>query len=423
MLEKILVPDIGDYADVDVIEVTVKVGDTIDKEAELICLETDKATMEIPSPKAGVVKQLLVKVGDKVSKDSPILELEVADGSAAKPAAQKTAAKKPAPAKEPKEPVKTAKQQASQAEPPKKSAPVGKVGDGYAGPGTRRFARELGVNLKQVPGTGRKGRVMTPDVKSYVQDAMQGGGAGMQVASLPQVDFTKFGACELKPLGRIQKKSGAFLHASWVNIPHVTQFDEADITELEIFRKGQKEIAAKQGLKLTPMVFLLKAVVACLKEFPKFNTSLTTDGEQLVYKKYYNVGVAVDTPNGLVVPVIKDVDSKGLFELAADLGEVSKRAREGKLSGADMQGGCFTISSLGGIGGTAFTPIVNAPEVAILGVSKSQQKPVWEKDKFVPRLMLPVSLSYDHRVIDGADAVRFTTYMVNLLADIRRLLL
>lgn len=420
MLEKILVPDIGDYADVDVIEVTVKVGDTVEKEAELICLETDKATMEIPAPKAGVVKELFVKVGDKVSKDSPILGLEVA-GAAAKPAAQKT--EKPAAAKSqsPAKPAASKQQSAKEASP--KSAPVGKVGDGYAGPGTRRFARELGVDLKQVPGTGRKGRVVTTDVKSYVQNAMQGGGSGMQVASLPQIDFTKFGACELKPLGRIQKKSGAFLHSSWVNIPHVTQFDEADITELEIFRKGQKEIAAKQGLKLTPMVFLLKAVVACLKEFPKFNTSLTADGDQLVFKKYYNVGVAVDTPNGLVVPVIKDVDSKGLFELAADLGEVSKRAREGKLSGADMQGGCFTISSLGGIGGTSFTPIVNAPEVAILGVSKSQQKPVWEKDQFVPRLMLPVSLSYDHRVIDGADAVRFTTYMVNLLADIRRLLL
>lgn len=422
MLEKILVPDIGDYANVDVIEVVVKVGDVIAKEAEMICLETDKATMEIPAPKAGTVKEVLVKVGDKVSKGSPILMLEVS-GEAAVGAAP--AAKSAAPAAVTPPPATAPATMPTAAAPTTaaRQAPLTKVEGTYAGPQTRRFARELGVDLEHVAGTGRKGRVVTHDVKNYVQDALQGGGAGAGLPTLPEVDFKKFGAIEVRPLNRIQKKSGAFLHACWVNIPHVTQFDEADITELEAFRQGQKDIAAKQNLKLTPVVFLMKAVVACLREFPKFNSSLSANGEELIMKQYYNIGVAVDTPTGLVVPVIKNVDKKGLFELAADLATLSQKARDGKLSGADMQGGCFTISSLGGIGGTAFTPIVNAPEVAILGVSKAQHKPIYLNNEFVPRLMLPLSLSYDHRVIDGADAVRFTTFMVNLLTDIRRLLL
>lgn len=416
MLEKILVPDIGDYKDVDVIEIGVKVGDTIAVDAELICLETDKATMEIPAPKAGVVKELLVKLGDKVSQGSPILMLETS-GAEAKPAMPSKAATPTAPVA-----PTTSPAPATSVPPPAQRSQAKATGESYAGPGTRRFARELGVDLTRVGGTGRKGRIMENDVKTFVQDSLQGGGGG-GLPALPDVDFKKFGAIEAQQVSRIQKKSGAFLHACWVNIPHVTQFDEADITELEAFRQGQKDIAAKQNLKLTPVVFLLKAVVACLKEFPKFNSSLSASGEELIYKKYFNIGVAVDTPAGLVVPVIKDVDKKGLFALAADLAVLSQKARDGKLSGADMQGGCFTISSLGGIGGTSFTPIVNAPEVAILGVSKSQFKPVYLNNEFVPRLMLPLSLSYDHRVIDGADAVRFTTYMVNLLTDIRRLLL
>lgn len=425
MLEKILVPDIGEYSDVAIIDIAVKVGDTIKVDAELMTLETDKASMEIPASKAGVVKEILVKLGDKVSKGSEILVLETAASGAtavaptkatASVAAPTTVAASPAAPASAKTPV-IAKTTAPLAMPSQANA--------YAGPGVRRYARELGVDLNKVPGSGRKERIIIDDVQDYVKHTLQSGsgGSGLQVSAAPEVNFAQFGAVEKQALSRIQKISGTFLHRNWVTIPHVTQFDEADITELELFRKGQKEIADQNGVKLTPVVFLMKAIVAALKQFPKFNASLSANGEELILKKYFHVGVAVDTPAGLVVPVIRNVDQKGLFELAADLAQVGKKARDGKLTGADMQGGCFTISSLGGIGGTAFTPIINAPEVAILGVSKAQTKPIYLDDQFVPRLILPLSLSYDHRVIDGADAVRFTTFLVNLLSDIRRLLL
>ncbi len=421
MLEKILIPDIGDYSDVAIIDIAVKIGDTIKADQELMTLETDKASMEIPAPKAGVVKELLVKVGDRVSKGSAILMLEAAGGESSSPTPATVAPPPSAPA----------------VVPPTKPAPVPQSvkqttainlpsqADVYAGPGVRRFARELGVDLNQVHGSGRAERILKADVQDYVKHTLQsgGGGGGLKVQPASEIDFSQFGAVEKQALNRIQKISGPFLHRSWVTIPHVTQFDEADISELEEFRKGQRDIAEKQGIKLTPIVFLMKAIVAGLKQFPKFNASLSTNGEELILKKYFHIGVAVDTPNGLMVPVIRNVEQKGLFELAGELAQISKRAREGKLTGADMQGGCFTISSLGGIGGTAFTPIINAPEVAILGVSRSQTKPIYINNEFVPRLMLPLSLSYDHRVIDGADAARFTSFLVNLLGDIRRLLL
>lgn len=432
-MEKILVPDIGDYSNVEIIGIAVKAGDTINKEDELITLETDKATMEIPAPKAGKITELLVKLGDKVSKGSPILVLDVgASGGANAAPAESTAAKAATPASVAAKPATApVSAPAAPTQQRRATAELPSQHDTYAGPGVRRYARQLGVDLNKVDGSGRKNRIMENDVQYFVSDALQnnsGGGSGINVSTAPAVDFNKFGTTTTQPLNRIQKISGAFLHRNWVTIPHVTQFDEADITELEVFRKGQKEIADKQGVKLTPLVFIMKAVVAGLKQFPKFNSSLSANGEELIFKQYFHIGVAVDTPNGLVVPVVRDVDQKGLFELAADLSEISKKAREGKLTGADMQGGCFTISSLGGVGGTAFTPIINAPEVAILGVSKAQQKLMFndalpEDNKFAARLMLPLSLSYDHRVIDGADAARFTTFLVNQLADIRRLLL
>lgn len=422
MSEKISVPDIGDYANVAVIEVAVKVGDTIKKDDSLITLETDKASMEIPAPMGGVIKEMLVKLGDKVSMGSPIAVIEAVSGAtASKPQAAQPAAAQPA----------AAAQKAAAPAPQviKAAAPINlpSQSDVYAGPGVRRYARELGVDLNKVPGSGRKERIIESDVQQFVQQSLNNGGGGsvggLQIPPAQEIDFTQFGTVEKQPLSRIQKISGSFLHRNWVTIPHVTQFDEADITELERFRKEQKDIADQKGVKLTPVVFLMKAVVAGLRQFPKFNSSLAASNEELIMKKYYHVGVAVDTPNGLVVPVIRNVDQKGLFELAAELGQISKKAREGKLTAAEMQGGCFTISSLGGIGGTAFTPIINAPEIAILGVSKSQMKPVYDGEIFTPRLMLPLSLSYDHRVVDGADAVRFTSFLVNLLADIRRLLL
>jgi pyruvate dehydrogenase E2 component (dihydrolipoamide acetyltransferase) len=422
MLEKILIPDIGEYADVAIIDIAVKVGDVIKADAELMTLETDKASMEIPAPKAGVVKELLVKVGDKVSKGSAILMLETEGAAAAAPTASAAAAA----------PAVTAAPAAAQQAAPAAPKPVKQTAEitlpsqsnAYAGPGVRRYARELGVDLNKVPGSGRKDRIVVDDVQDYVKQTLNSnGGGGVQVPAAPAIDFSQFGKVEKQALSRIQKISGTFLHRNWVTIPHVTQFDEADITELELFRQGQREIADKKGVKLTPVVFLMKAVVAGLKQFPKFNSSLSANGEELILKQYFNIGVAVDTPAGLVVPVFRDVDKKGLFELAAELAVVGKKARDGKLTGADMQGGCFTISSLGGIGGTAFTPIINAPEVAILGVSKSQTKPIYNGSEFMPRLILPLSLSYDHRVIDGADAVRFTSFVVNLLSDIRRLLL
>lgn len=411
MSKQIQVPDIGDFSDVEIIEVLVSEGDTVQKEDELITLETDKATMEIPSPHSGKVTKILVKAGDRVSKDSPILEMETSDAT---------------PEKETKEPKKVANQISAPVKQEKSDKSQISMGESYAGPAVRRAAREMGIQVSSVSGSGRKGRVTMQDLHKYVKNNLgTGNGTGLNIPAAPETDFASFGEIETKALSRIQKLSGPFLHRNWVTIPHVTQFDEADITELEKFRKSQKDLAMQQGVKLTPIVFIIKAIVAGLKQFPKFNSSLGANGSELIYKKYYNVGVAVDTPGGLVVPVLRNVEDKGLFELADELSKLSQRARDGKLSAADMQGGCFTISSLGGIGGTAFTPIINAPEVAILGVSKSQIKPIYNplENDFKPRLMLPLSLSYDHRVIDGAEAVRFTSLLVDQLADIRRLLL
>ena len=417
-INQVLVPDIGDFKDVNVVEVLVKAGDTVKAEDSLITLETDKATMDVPSPSAGVVKEVKVKVGDKVSQGSVILLLESGDAASAsqenKPAAQ------PAPA-----PVSAAPVAAS---PAPAAQPATSAGKAHASPAVRRFARELGVEVAQVKGSGEKSRVTKDDVQNFVKAALAqprvtAGGSGLRVAEMPVVDFAQFGAVETRPLSRIQKLSGANLHRNWVSIPHVTQFEEADITEMEAWRKQLNEEYAKQGIKITPLAFLLRAVVEALQQFPDFNASLDASGENLILKKYFNIGVAVDTPDGLVLPVLRDVGCKGIVQLANELAEKSARARDKKLTAAEMQGGCFTISSLGGIGGTAFTPIINAPEVAILGVSRSSMKPVWKDGKFVPRLMLPLSLSYDHRVIDGASAVRFTVYLAQTLADIRRLAL
>ena len=433
-IREVVVPDIGDFKDVPVIEVLVKPGDSVKAEDSLVTLESDKATMEVPAPFGGVIRELKVKVGDKVSQGVAILTLE-ADG-AAQPAASKPAAPASAPAARPAAvPTPAAQPPAAVAAPAVAAsstalAPVDEAGFAHthASPGVRRFARELGVDLTKVKGLGPKGRILKDDVQTYVKASLSRPAAapvtgGLSVLPLPAVDFAKFGATELKPLSRIKKISGANLHRNWVTIPHITQNDEADITELEAFRKQMAEEGQKQGVRVTLLAFLIKAAAAALKQFPQFNASLSPDGESLVLKHYYNIGVAVDTPNGLVVPVIRECDKKGVMQLARELAEVSARAREGKLSPAEMQGGCFSISSLGGIGGLNFTPIINAPEVAILGVSRSVMKPSYRDGQFVPRLMLPLSLSYDHRVIDGAEGARFITYLNAVLSDIRRLVL
>jgi len=432
-MREVVVPDIGDFKDVPVIEVLVKPGDSVKAEDSLVTLESDKATMEVPAPFSGVVKEMKVKVGDKVSQGVAILTLE-ADG-AVQPAAPKAAAPAPAPAARAAPPQAAPAQQPAGVAVPAVApspalAPVDEAGFAHthASPGVRRFARELGVDLTRVKGSGPKGRILKDDVQGYVKSSLSRpaaapAGGGLSVLPLPVVDFAKFGATELKALSRIKKISGANLHRNWVTIPHITQNDEADITELEAFRRQMAEEGQKQGVRVTLLAFLIKAAVAALKQFPQFNASLSPDGESLVLKHYYNIGVAVDTPNGLVVPVIRECDRKGVIQLARELGEVSARAREGKLSPADMQGGCFSISSLGGIGGLNFTPIINAPEVAILGVSRSVMKPSYRDGQFVPRLMLPLSLSYDHRVIDGAEGARFITYLNAVLSDIRRLVL
>ncbi|BDX05620.1 pyruvate dehydrogenase complex dihydrolipoyllysine-residue acetyltransferase [Planctobacterium marinum] len=429
---EVTVPDIGDATDVDIIEVLVSVGDSIDAETGLITLETDKATMDVPSPKAGVVKEMLVKTGDKVSKGSPVIMLEVA-GEAPAPAPA-PAASAPAPAAA----SSSAPAPAPKAPPVPHHPSAGekpKSGSVYASPSIRRLAREFGVDLSQVSGSGRKGRILKEDVQSYVKYELSrpkanaatstAGSGGLQVLAQPKVDFSKFGEIEEQPLTRIQKISGPNLHRNWVTIPHVTQFEDADITDLEAFRKQQNALNEKRkvGVKITPLVFIMKAAASALLEYPTFNSSLSENGEALILKKYVHIGIAVDTPNGLVVPVVRDVDKKGVLEISRELMDISKKAREGKLKAADMQGGCFTISSLGGIGGTAFTPIVNAPEVAILGVSKSDMKPKWNGKEFEPRLTLPLSLSYDHRVIDGALAARFAVHLSEVLSDIRRLVM
>jgi pyruvate dehydrogenase E2 component (dihydrolipoamide acetyltransferase) len=443
-IREILVPDIGDFKDVPVIEVLVKPGDTVAADASLLTLESDKATMEVPAPFAGVVKELRVKVGDKVSQGVAILTLESAEAGAAAPAAATApsapSAAAPAAATAAAEsvppspsPAANAARIAAPAAPSTPRIDEAAFSKAHASPAVRRLAREVGVDLGQVKGTGPKSRILKEDVQAFVKGALSGGAAAAPAAAggglalglpaWPVVDFAKFGPVETRPLSRIQKISGPALHRNWVMIPHVTQNDEADITELESFRKQVSDEAAKQGVKVTPLALILKAVAAALKAFPEFNASLAPGGDALIVKNYYHLGVAVDTPEGLVVPVIRDADQKGVIAIARELAEVSQRARDRKLGPADMQGGTFSVSSLGGIGGTHFTPIINAPEVAILGVSRSSMKPVWRDGAFVPRLMLPLSLSYDHRVIDGAKGARFISHLNGVLSDIRRVLL
>ncbi|WP_144634467.1 dihydrolipoyllysine-residue acetyltransferase [Bordetella genomosp. 13] len=449
------VPDIGDFKEVEVIEVLVAEGDTVKAEQSLITVESDKASMEIPASQGGVVKSVKVKVGDKVAKGTVIVVVEGQGGGAAKPAAAKEekaagygaagngaagngAAAAEAPKAQAAAPAPAKSADAAQAPAPANAVedaglPPGKLP--HASPSVRKFARELGVNLSRVQGTGPKNRITADDVRGFVKQALvSGSGAGQAAAAggsadgaalgllpWPKIDFTKFGPIEAKPLSRIKKISGANLHRNWVMIPHVTNNDEADITDLEALRVQLNKENEKSGVKVTMLAFVIKAVVAALKKFPEFNASL--DGDTLVYKQYFHIGFAADTPNGLVVPVVRDADKKGIFDLARETSELAKKARDGKISPADMQGGCFSISSLGGIGGTHFTPIINAPEVAILGLSRSAQKPVWDGKQFVPRLTLPLSLSYDHRVIDGASAARFNAYLGQLLADFRRIAL
>jgi pyruvate dehydrogenase E2 component (dihydrolipoamide acetyltransferase) len=433
---EIKVPDIGDFKEVEVIELLVKPGDTVKAEQSLITVESDKASMEIPSSHAGVVKELKVKIGDKVTEGSLILMLE-ADASAAA-AAPAPAPAAPAATSVPQSaptPVPTpAPQPASVTTAPAAVATANSNGQkSHASPSVRKFARELGVELSRVNGSGPKGRILLEDVQGFVKGVMSGssaapaagggGGMGMSLLPWPSLDFSKFGETELQPLSRIKKISGPNLHRNWVMMPHVTQFDDADITELEEFRKSANESLAKSGVKLTMLAFVIKASVSALKKFPAFNASLDANGENLILKHYYHIGFAADTPNGLVVPVVKNADKKGVAEIAKEMGKLSAQARDGKLKPADMQGASFTISSLGGIGGTKFTPIINAPEVAILGLSKSTIQPVWDGKQFAPRLIMPLSLSYDHRVIDGAMGARFIVYLGEVLADMRKTLL
>jgi len=432
---EISVPDIGEDGEVDVIEVLVAVGDVIEEEDGLITLETDKATMDVPSSHAGTVKEVFINVGDKVKQGSVVIKLETSSGAPVEAPVTTPAAPKVAQAPVAKVAPTTAPVSSPVPHHPQAGS-ANKKGAIYTSPSIRRIAREFGVDLTLVKGTGNKGRILKEDVQSYVKyelsrpkanagSSVASGEGGLQVVSAKAIDFAKFGEIETKALTRIQKISGPFLHRNWVTIPHVTQFDEADITNVEAFRKEQNVVCEKQklGFKITPLVFILKAAADALRTFPTFNSSLSEDGESLILKKYIHIGVAVDTPNGLVVPVVRDVDQKGIHQLSRELLEISIKAREGKLKATDMQGGCFTISSLGGIGGTAFTPIVNAPEVAILGVSKSEMKPKWNGKEFEPKLMLPLSMSYDHRVIDGALAARFTVHLASVMSDIRKLIL
>ncbi len=442
---EVKVPDIGDFKEIPVIEVFVKVGDTVKAEDSLVTLESDKATMDVPSPAAGVVREMKLKLGDKASEGTLILVLETTGAAAAAspaaapapataPAAAPAAALVAAPAAAP---VAATPAAPAAAPPTPPAAPV--IAEAFkaahASPSVRKYAREHGADLSRMTGTGPSGRILQEDVQNFIKQVMSGaasagagasgggivGGGALNLLPWPTVDFTKFGAVEVKPMSRIKKISGANLARNWVMIPHVTQFDEADITALEAFRVQLNKENEKSGLKITMLAFLIKASVAALKKFPDFNSSI--EGDNLVVKQYYNIGFAADTPNGLVVPVIKSADQKGVLQIAKEMGELSAKARDGKMGPADMQGGCFSISSLGGIGGTAFTPIINAPEVAILGVSKTAMKPVWNGQEFVPKLMVPLSMSYDHRVIDGAQAARFTAYLGGLLTDMRRVML
>jgi pyruvate dehydrogenase E2 component (dihydrolipoamide acetyltransferase) len=443
-IKEVLVPDIGNFKDVEVIEILVRPGDQLTKDAPILTLESDKAAMDIPAPFAGTVQELKVKVGDKVSQGSPILLLDTAGAEAPAAAAPVVKAFVPPPAPEagsvaaalakvppPSHPMPDVR---GPIPPKEKPAPVAARAEfaagkpAHASPSVRRFARELGVDLGRVKGSGPRGRILKEDVQAWVKAELgkpRAEGPGLGLAPAPAIDFAQFGEIETQPLSRIKKLSGANLARNWITAPHVTQFDEADITDLEAFRKSMQDEAAKRGAKLTLLAFLMKAVVNALRTYPQFNASLAGDGESLILKKYFHIGFACETPDGLVVPVIRDVNRKDVLDIARDLGDLSTRARERKLKVEEMQGGCFTITSLGGIGGTAFTPIINCPEVAILGVSRASMKPVWDEKSasFEPRLMLPLSLSYDHRVIDGADGARFTSHLRLMLSDVRRLLL
>ena len=411
-LVPVVVPDIGDFDEVEVIEILVSVGDKLNEEDSIITLESDKASMEIPTPVAGTVSSINVNLGDKINLGDLILEIQSSGSTKADPATEQPTSAPIAPA-----PVKTtAPAPAASANESVSNVPAG---DSHASPSIRKLARELGVDLSKVSGTGQKGRVLETDLKGYVKQIITSGGTGSAIPRVPVIDFSKFGETEILPLSRINKLSGKHLSACWLNIPHVTQFDEVNIDQMEAFRQEQKA----KGVKLTPLVFIMKAVIQALKQHPRINSSLDESGENLIIKKYFNLGIAMDTPNGLVVPVIRDVDQKSLSDLAKELAETSANAREGKLKPGDMQGAGFTISSLGGIGGTQFTPIVNAPEVAILGVSRSQTKPIWDGKNFVPTLILPLALSYDHRVIDGAQGGRFMADLNSILQDIREILL
>jgi pyruvate dehydrogenase E2 component (dihydrolipoamide acetyltransferase) len=437
---EVKVPDIGDFKEVPVIEVLVKPGDTVKAEDSLVTLESEKATMDVPSPSAGVIKEVKVKLGDKVSEGNVIVVLEASDAGASAAPAQAaaataaTAAPAPAPPQSPPASVSPDRKAASASAVAAPQVDSESFRKAHASPSVRAFARELGVDLSRVKGSGPKNRVLREDVQKYVKEAMSGaaaasrlaatssaGGAALGLLPWPQVDFAKFGPVEAKPLSRIKKISGANLHRNWVMIPHVTNHDDADITDLEALRVTLNKENEKTGIKVTMLAFLIKVCVSALKKFPEFNASL--DGDNLIYKQYYHIGFAADTPNGLMVPVVKNADQKGVLAIAKEMGELSAKAREGKLGPVDMQGGCFSISSLGGIGGTYFTPIINAPEVAILGVCRSSMRPVWDGKQFAPRLILPLSLSWDHRVIDGAAAARFNTYLIALLGDMRRSLL
>ncbi len=441
---EIKVPDLGDFSDIPVIEILVAVGDSVEAEQSLLTLESDKAMMEVPAPVAGVIRELRVVVGDKVSEDQVVAVIEAAEVAESKqPDAEKPAqaAVEQAPAPES---ASSSAQQAVSVQPAAKGATPTPPSTGsrqsppvsmganttlpanipYASPAIRRFARELGADLLQITGSSRGGRIVREDVTAFVKSIMTGaarpasGGLGFDLPPQPKVNFSRYGDIEVQPISKIQKVSGAYLHRNWVSIPHVTQNDLADITDMEVYRKAK---AGEKGIKLTPLVFLIKASVAALKQFPAFNASLDATRENLVLKKYFHIGIAVDTPAGLVVPVIRDCDQKDIYQLAEELGELSQRARDGKLKPVEMQGGCFSISSLGGIGGTSFTPIINAPEVAILGVSRSSMQPQWDGEAFQPRMMLPLCLSYDHRVIDGANGARFTRYLATCLEDIENL--
>ena len=436
-IKDVLVPDIGEFDAVEVIEVLVKSGDTVSAEDALLTMESDKASMDVPSPFSGTVKTVKIKAGDKVSQNDLILTLVVKELETADTETSAETENSEATAPESKNIVSTRKSESTSSgtvskEPARRPPPLTMSVNqksflrAHASPSIRKFARELGVDLSQVHGSGRKERITKEDVQEFVKQALGGtasgaAAAGSGIPAMPEIDFSKFGPVEIKPLSRIQKKAAVNLHRGWLNLPIVTHHDEADITELEHFRKSLKDEAAKQGVKVTPLVFLLKACVVAIRKHPNFNSSLTADKENLVLKKYLHIGVAVDTPDGLVVPVIRDVEQKGLLELAKELGEVSEKARTKKLKTNDIQGGCFSISSLGGIGGTAFTPLVNAPEVAILGVTRSRMMPVWNGKEFLPRLMLPMDLTYDHRVIDGAQAARFMVDLCEILSDMRRM--